>query len=1073
MTARTPVYNDSGKLHAFESGDTLPSWLMPPTPWASLTGVPTGIAQLASLTGPGYAKLDSAGSWSVQAAIPQADVSGLTTALAGLQPISARLTSIAGLTDAAGWLHDDGSGSWALTTPTKSDVGLSLVENTALSTWGGSANLTTLGTIATGAWNGTAIADAYISSAAAWNAKEGGLGNPTIAGQVLASTISGTRFWISLPNPSTTTPAALGTAAVGTGVTWARADHVHAMPTASQVGAEPALGAPSTSGYLLSSTSAGARSWVAPYSLPTATASVLGGVMVGTGLSISSGALSVSYGTATGTACVGNDSRLSDSRTPTAHALDGALHTISGKTAGQSLIATSATTFGFVTVSGDATLSGAGALTLVSLLTAGSAGSAAAVPTLTWDAKGRLTAVGSTAISIPHTQISDWGSYINQALLTTSSPTFASISLGRGSVSNYVGSPSYGAIYGASVTPSSTNYAIAWNVNGSDCEVNGTTSSSLAVNNVNIATATVSGLSVVGTISEGGTALSSKYLGINGTASNASALGGVAASSYLLSSTASTTYLPLSSKQVFSAYYGNSSTTSTWVKLGRYSGNNLSRFSLVITGKMGWNDKNSPGQIHLFGGTNYTGTAAPYLAAGGYYYEMLGSSTVAYNIVFVNAGLGNTNTFDLYMQTDAGNYLGFVIEATVCDGCTWTTNIAWNQNVPATDSTTTWIPRRVLLASDNYPSYNNFTSGIIAGNAGVNTWAGGSTYSWTGMNGYNSTTWSGFMQSTGETLIGALSGGAVSLAVAQTRLVSLTSTALTVTPTIVASAAAALAMTANGSGTYMRSALYSDASGVYLERGLASESSSAAPLPFYISKRGGGSPYPFLVNANDVTTNTMLYANGGLTTTTLTASGIITANGGMTTTALTASGMITTNGGLTVPDLTQLKIGANSYIESFDGAGHINFRGAGNYWQLTSNSLNANRNYTTTDLVIGNGLEVGGNTYISGVLSFGSLSQSYGVYNASSTEYYLISSSYGYAAVLGNSATPSSPSYVYIANGSVDGQTITVRNIRYNGGILAVNPYNSNLFVNAGTFISIPWGQSTTFVWKATAGKWY
>jgi len=39
---------------------------------------------------------------------------------------------------------------------------------------------------------------------------------------------------------STTTPAALGTAAVGVGNTTARADHIHAMPTAVNVGAEPA-----------------------------------------------------------------------------------------------------------------------------------------------------------------------------------------------------------------------------------------------------------------------------------------------------------------------------------------------------------------------------------------------------------------------------------------------------------------------------------------------------------------------------------------------------------------------------------------------------------------------------------------------------------------------------------------------------------------------------------------------------------------------------------------------------------------------------------------------------------------
>ena len=53
-------------------------------------------------------------------------------------------------------------------TLTKNDVGLNNVENTALSTtlanWTGSTNLTTLGTIGTGTWNATVIADNKISS---------------------------------------------------------------------------------------------------------------------------------------------------------------------------------------------------------------------------------------------------------------------------------------------------------------------------------------------------------------------------------------------------------------------------------------------------------------------------------------------------------------------------------------------------------------------------------------------------------------------------------------------------------------------------------------------------------------------------------------------------------------------------------------------------------------------------------------------------------------------------------------------------------------------------------------------
>jgi hypothetical protein len=63
----------------------------------------------------------------------------------------------------------------------------------------------------------------------------------------------------------------------------------------------------------------GAWSTISTYTLPSATTSTLGGVVVGTGVSVSSGTISVAYGTTSGTACQGNDSRLSDARTPTSH----------------------------------------------------------------------------------------------------------------------------------------------------------------------------------------------------------------------------------------------------------------------------------------------------------------------------------------------------------------------------------------------------------------------------------------------------------------------------------------------------------------------------------------------------------------------------------------------------------------------------------------------------------------------------------------------------------------------------------------------------------------------------------
>lgn len=71
---------------------------------------------------------------------------------------------------------DGGTGLTSIATllnsnTTATDVGLGDVENTALSTWAGSTNLTTLGTVATGTWQGTAIADSYVASASTWNGK--------------------------------------------------------------------------------------------------------------------------------------------------------------------------------------------------------------------------------------------------------------------------------------------------------------------------------------------------------------------------------------------------------------------------------------------------------------------------------------------------------------------------------------------------------------------------------------------------------------------------------------------------------------------------------------------------------------------------------------------------------------------------------------------------------------------------------------------------------------------------------------------------------------------------------------
>ncbi|HYV95378.1 MAG TPA: hypothetical protein VE978_26630, partial [Chitinophagales bacterium] len=62
------------------------------------------------------------------------------------------------------FLKSSGAGAPSWSALTNSDVGLGNVENTALSTWAGTTNITTVGTIATGTWNATTIADGKIAS---------------------------------------------------------------------------------------------------------------------------------------------------------------------------------------------------------------------------------------------------------------------------------------------------------------------------------------------------------------------------------------------------------------------------------------------------------------------------------------------------------------------------------------------------------------------------------------------------------------------------------------------------------------------------------------------------------------------------------------------------------------------------------------------------------------------------------------------------------------------------------------------------------------------------------------------
>lgn len=93
-------------------------------------------------------------------------------------------------------------------------------------------------------------------------------------------------------------PQSLGTASAGVGSEASRDDHVHAMPSAAQVGADPA----GTAAALVDDLSG-----------------VSNAVTARTNLGLGDSA-TLDVGTTAGTVAAGDDPRLSDARTPTAHA---------------------------------------------------------------------------------------------------------------------------------------------------------------------------------------------------------------------------------------------------------------------------------------------------------------------------------------------------------------------------------------------------------------------------------------------------------------------------------------------------------------------------------------------------------------------------------------------------------------------------------------------------------------------------------------------------------------------------------------------------------------------------------
>ena len=130
-----------------------PSWLTS-LAWSKISSTPTTIAGY-GITDPIVLTSETYSNPAWITSLAWSKISSTPTTLAGYGITDALLSSTAASTYAP---INNPTFTGTVAGITKTMVGLGNVENTALSTWAGSTNITTLGTIATGTWSGTTIA---------------------------------------------------------------------------------------------------------------------------------------------------------------------------------------------------------------------------------------------------------------------------------------------------------------------------------------------------------------------------------------------------------------------------------------------------------------------------------------------------------------------------------------------------------------------------------------------------------------------------------------------------------------------------------------------------------------------------------------------------------------------------------------------------------------------------------------------------------------------------------------------------------------------------------------------------
>ena len=137
----------------------------------------------------------------------------------------------------------------------KSDIGLGNVENTALSTWAGSSNLTTLGTITTGTWTATDVGLAHGGTGASLEARAGGVVYSTTSGMAISSAGSTNQVLLSggIGSPTWTNQGDLsvGSATLAGTATNLAGGAQGSVPYQTATGSTTFLSAPTTDGFVL------------------------------------------------------------------------------------------------------------------------------------------------------------------------------------------------------------------------------------------------------------------------------------------------------------------------------------------------------------------------------------------------------------------------------------------------------------------------------------------------------------------------------------------------------------------------------------------------------------------------------------------------------------------------------------------------------------------------------------------------------------------------------------------------------------------------------------------------------